>query len=508
MFLPYDIPDGYLETGSGEPTLKLTPVTDYKWIDMSRGLALPNDASKDISVSYDEYKDVFYFGHTCQSSTVFRSYRMPISVDQVDFRNFLADYESYTIFLTPDPCPWAKQINTPHYFMNGMLYNYGYSKKYGSAKYATDVENVLVNGNELKYKIGTWWLTTPEEGSLSTLWQSHSFYFYRVTETETKYVCHSGLGGKYGEITIEDSFIGTDGRTYKGKRTINWSTEIIPKISSNYECIGCIPDVPRRTIYYIVYDVTAGDPLKQGYCFLLVYNMDAEVFTEYRDMPPEWNEMCETSYTEQQVNSADMRVVSNALIDLDGSVYFCISARKPGSNFSNGATKINLLGTPVITHTKLAHTSYPYIVIGYDDRVGYFLSSSNITQGSYGLIKSSKNIETGEEKTRDEFFNGNYFDNYIRLRTTTGLIAYDLGTPILVGGYFSTTPEQEIYLNPNAVNYIYFSRDSADREKVNIEVRTRKIGGEKAFNRVLVAEITTDHEKIIAQKNYPIKWDY
>jgi len=508
IYLPYKIPSGFLQTGTGTPALQLVPVTDYNWATLGKGLFLSvaGTANRDLTIVVDSFASATYFcwaqkGHACYL------YRLATTSGPTDSQIYLQDPQVHLNFQPPDPCPWAKQITMPAYFMNGVLYNRGVSEKYGTAYYATEVEDKLLADNYLKFKTGSWWLPSNEEEN-SFQFFSNNMSFYRASQTETKWFFHFGQNTVIREVLVETSFTGTDGRTYKGRRTANNTAYTIPAIPSNYEYKQCCPDIARNVIYYIVADKVAADTLRQGYIFVLVYDMSTGVFAEYRDMPTEWDALCASSYEQQADGAALMYVYTSMLVDVDGSVYFGIRGKKPGDSISNGTYRIDRTSTPIVSHCDFDQKRTDGSFLGYDSLLGYFGQIYDSTEYSRGIIKASKNIVTGETKTRAQFFGGDCYTYNIGRDTGIGLIAYDLGTPILIGGYFSTTPEGEIYLAPNAVNYIYYSRDGADRDKVNIEVQTRKIGGEKAFNRVLVAEITTDSEKITAQTLHAVKWDY
>jgi hypothetical protein len=143
--------------------------------------------------------------------------------------------------------------------------------------------------------------------------------------------------------------------------------------------------------------------------------------------------------------------------------------------------------------------------IGYDSTFGYWIDGN--TNWTTATIYTSKDyINGGAEKTAAQFFSGNWYSVTIGLSGSTGLIAYLQETPIFLGGYYSIIPAQEIYLNPNSNNYIYFSRDKDDRTKINIENYPKLMGDPEQiqFNRILVSNIVTDSANPISQTDYVI----
>jgi hypothetical protein len=90
--------------------------------------------------------------------------------------------------------------------------------------------------------------------------------------------------------------------------------------------------------------------------------------------------------------------------------------------------------------------------------------------------------------------------------TTSGLVATLPETIIFLGGYCSTLPQTTVTLSPNAVNYIYISRDRDDRHKLIIENRNIVIGveGETAFNRFMAGKFVTNGSTVTSKILYNI----
>ena len=106
-------------------------------------------------------------------------------------------------------------------------------------------------------------------------------------------------------------------------------------------------------------------------------------------------------------------------------------------------------------------------------------------------------------------FNANKYAHY--LESSQGLVAYIPSIPIFLGGYFSIIENPiPVTLQPNSDNYIYIERDSNDRTKIIASSSTTRTinEGDKVFNKILCAKVTTDSANMTAVEYYRINTGY
>ena len=120
----------------------------------------------------------------------------------------------------------------------------------------------------------------------------------------------------------------------------------------------------------------------------------------------------------------------------------------------------------------------------------------------------------GKDYTDEEFLdnmgtNSNIY--YMYLQSSQGLVAYIPSIPIFLGGYFSIIENPiPVTLKPNSDNYIYIERDSNDRTSIIASSSTTRTinEGDKVFNKILCAKVTTDSANMISVEYYRINTGY
>ena len=114
--------------------------------------------------------------------------------------------------------------------------------------------------------------------------------------------------------------------------------------------------------------------------------------------------------------------------------------------------------------------------------------------------------------TDDEFWKqGKANIYYMYLQSSQGLVAYIPSIPIFLGGYFSIIENPiPVTLKPNSDNYIYIERDSNDRTNIIASSSTTRTinEGDKVFNKILCAKVTTDSANMTAVEYYRINTGY
>ena len=112
--------------------------------------------------------------------------------------------------------------------------------------------------------------------------------------------------------------------------------------------------------------------------------------------------------------------------------------------------------------------------------------------------------------SRDNIYN-NCNTYYMYLQSSQGLVAYIPSIPIFLGGYFSIIENPiPVTLQPNSDNYIYIERDSNDRTNIIASSSTTRTinEGDKVFNKILCAKVTTDSANMISVEYYRINTGY
>jgi hypothetical protein len=504
LFFPFKVSAPiYFKTGVGNLTLTLTPLVDYKHLTAGKGMGTANSDSSWIS--YDKYRKRIYAVYTGQSVLNSRITGVPL-IDRP--QTYLYAYDGQvgaTTYLSPpDASPWAKLVYSPAYFHNNVLYFNGRSDKYGDRRIATEYDPSILKNNQYFKLIANTWYVEDQEGS-SAKGNHNNTAIIRVNATTNRYINYDRAS--IVEIIHQD-FIGTDRLPKKGKHVESVVTNPIPTLPSIYNYLGQCYDPIKNRAFFVVSDKTSSDPAKQGFPFLL-YWTPGTGFVEYRNIAL-WESYA--SLSKNSLTYVNFQVNSNFFIDLDGLVYVTCSYRTLGSGCNGRETFIIDISksTPVTKYTAnmVPHVHADNVRIGYDNYRGYFISGGSSESElliSYD-IRFSKSFKSGEaEKTKDQFFEGQYYTANIDLAPGVGLIAYLQPTPIFLGGYYSTSSAEEIPLTANADNYIYLERDASDISKINVVRSTSLIGGEKGFGRALVSKITTNSEIIIAQEDYPVQ---
>lgn len=93
------------------------------------------------------------------------------------------------------------------------------------------------------------------------------------------------------------------------------------------------------------------------------------------------------------------------------------------------------------------------------------------------------------------------YQTFASASSSTGLIAYVSEYPIFLGGYYSSIPQSEVVLQPNADNYIYAQWDAGTRSVV-VTTNTTRLNN--TFSRVCLAKVTTNADKVIGSVVYSV----
>lgn len=135
---------------------------------------------------------------------------------------------------------------------------------------------------------------------------------------------------------------------------------------------------------------------------------------------------------------------------------------------------------------------------GYSSTFGYYAFRATSNYDS-AYILSSKDVRgTGAAITEDQWFNntGARYEVFVTTESATGLVAYLSEYPIFLGGYYTKIPTTSVTLLPSTVNYVYATKDPADRTTVNISVSAALLPS--SFSRMRIAAITTNATQIVS----------
>lgn len=141
---------------------------------------------------------------------------------------------------------------------------------------------------------------------------------------------------------------------------------------------------------------------------------------------------------------------------------------------------------------------------GYSVDFGYYSAEGSATQTSIAIVSSKDVRGVGTTISEDDWYNGTGTRHVIHLSAepTVGLFVYLKAYPLFIGGYYTVVPELSLPVAPNATNYVYAEKDPVDRTVLNITVSVDY--QPSSFSKVVLGEVITDADKVIAATSYPI----
>lgn len=504
----FHIPLEFFRNGEG---VIANLIADSEYKHDSSGKGLITNIWGPWTLTYDEYDECLRSVGVTRDAVINQIWNVSTQNQPLSHQYAFADYSYRKNLNTPDTCPWAKIQYSPK-IMGNHLYMNSYSNSYGNvicaARYASK------GSQALEIVAGSWWLPTKVETADVYQKSYLNIQCIRIDAATTKWL-YVAAGTPIKEFTFTD-FVGEDGIARTGKRSLidtSYPTPPMPSTAS-YKTLQCWYNPVINKFYYLVSDVQSSDPARQGFAFLLEYNVATSAYKEYRDnLPAYWEALCNESIAEY-VYDARIYVNSNAFVDLDGTMYFSFNRGVPsgqkGCIFKAIEQSDHTLEIIEVETCKgRASTWLGLLYLSYDANFGYCIGAG-LSFTSAGIHCSKDYVNGGTQKTVDEFYGGSYYTVSFGLSGSSGLIAYLQDTPIFLGGYYSVVPAQEVYLHANSDNYIYLVRNRYDRSKVSVEVRKKVMGvpGENAFNRVLIAKVTTDAANPVSQVNYPVTGEW
>lgn len=483
----------FMFNGTGAIT-KLIATDQYDLVDL--GIGIDNDIDqRGYSITYDDYEQCIRISSRTLWDYKDTIKRFPSSLS-ITGKEFWDKYNNQIVNIPPDSNPWAKYIYRSLQILNGRLYFVATSKKFGVDKdVQANFENLLGANRNIQIKPGEWRII-----------DSSVEKDYSETKQFKKTCCvYNGNAVMYYQVTpgekIKQVIVDADGT--RSLVDTAYTAPNMPDVNVIYLGVGAYNSLNKR-VYYMVCDKVASVGSEQGYPYLLMYDFTTSMFSEVRSLSPSVKSAMTESMNARKL-PPKMTPASNIFIDSSNNLYFFYYATLVGWGITSNVVKVSSFGDMADTGINPG-PYYGDTFIGYDSKVGYYLTTNEGTQVYISMVMSKDLSSVGADKTITEFFSGSYYKAYIRLASTTGLVAYLQNVAMFLGGYLSNIPQQEIPLLADSDNYIYLVRDRTDRTKINIKVRDKIIGviGENAFNRVLISKLTTDSGNIITQTDYDI----
>jgi len=479
----FNIPPIFFKDGSGTISSAIDLNTEYKFDGSGDGIVQYHHRFS--ALTYDYYDDCIYVGWRFIDDVSNCFGRIDVKTAPMSKLYILPTQQ---ILNPPDTCPWAKVQREP-FLMGNNWYFRCFSNKYGEQVCHV---NYKKNGTSNKLEV------------IGGLW---SIYDNTLDKYAIDCVRYSDSNVKWNYINTGDNTITEVNFSGKDISLSNTPILTIPSLPSGIQNIRCWYNPINNKIYAMVIDITSTDATKQGLAYILEYDCATGVYKSHKNVSVGWMEFFNNSIG-QLKTYAQMGIYSNIFINSDESMYFYIYY---SGTVSNGKRLVKLSpqpdGTLLFTDFSINITLlYSQSYIGYDSNFGVFTTNKFNLWTTSAISCTRDYVNGGADKSIDTTFNGNGYLFYFGLNGSTGLVAYLQDTPIFLGGYYSTIPSQEIYLNPNSDNYIYFSRDKSDRTKVNINNFPKLMGDPTSiqFSRVLAGKITTDAANPTSQTLYNI----
>lgn len=488
----WSIDTNFLSTGTGT----FIPLFTDSDIAVNSGNAVYANFNDSIRGYFDEYEKVIRYMNKPQDAYYEYIHKVP-GVTPLTSKDIFAGQLSNTYFTTPDACPWAKRTRSPIYAMEGNLYFNADSKSSGSSHIYTNYFKTYDANGFLNLVPGKWWRANGIEDGV---FQSDSFRLVqcqRVDETTTKWQGIWSWGGAIKEVSFGQTT--RDGMTMNGFRTLSPSIKTMPLLPADYISTGIYPtyDNVRNKVLGIVAKPNGDWPK----LILLEYDFATGDYTEYDTMPTAIVNEQTTQHTRMHTFSGSYIIsYSNALIDLDGTIYLAIRFEQGGY-----ADTFALIIAPDRTITTGSNPGayYGSKSFGYDPIFGYYKCTQ---EGGYynETMYHTKDITgIGAEKTIADFKTTSLYKTKVGPKSAVGLIAYTQKTPMLANGKCKTIGSVGVNLYPSADNYV-FVVGKDDAFKIEARLSDALLPGESRFNTVLIAKVVTNDSDPLSIEYYDI----
>jgi hypothetical protein len=445
-----------------------------------------------------------------------------------------------------DICPWAKGFfavnvrgenlyitsegNKPHnsYWAGQRIISY-VEDQYESIN-STYANNNSYNNIYIKRLMGgTWWIlaehnkTGPSALDVCYKNGSGAGVWYRTTyQSSTK---------SFIVQRINFTTFVADGVTKNGCMVLDTP---IPN-SSTFNCNNTGFDSSRYVLYSywyhpgknkilcLAYENNVKDPLHntlEKFHFLLEYDLATKVWKAHKKaslIDEEFYTRAKRSSDNLGIPNAPLSLLSNLFIDTTEAggerLYFIYSHSAVGGRMCQTLVRCNWSGSdiqyticdtpPAIGGQYYGLDAYILQSIGYNNKFGYYWSWGYGGFAPYAGIVASKDPSEQNGARATSLYEMMSQNHGYRIRyeaaPSVGCMAVLPQLPVLLNGYFSIIPAQEIMLKKNSVNYIYLRRQLGNRHKLILDVTTKFRGknDSTSFNQLYVATCTTDNEKAV-----------
>ena len=522
--ISWSIPKSWIESGSGTPT-NLIPIKsgsfrynylpDSTWGTQTGGMSNTWIGGQNVSLITDEYTGQI-IGTTkgsFDSMSTGSTYRYAAGFGYQTFdTTVLAPQQllpSYGMNI-PDGSPWSKLLRSywGHVIGNQILmrsFSSRYGDRYVQAQFSTSVFGSAATTNDTLKLDSPSAVLDPESTaplSVLTYWAPGNFGVTVSAGVPTYY--HASHGQLVHTITASGS-----------TRTYSSTGLTMPTLP------GTISGVTGITTQYVnAWNGSVGSPVfwavvrsGTGQAYIAKYSGGSWSIPASNLFQAEID--AGKANRGDTVNSIHFDQSGQSLLTESGQFMFGFAVNHTGGTawfYGSYDTNTNTVisNTPVVVFPAVATSpgykqagGYPGGSFGYSTTLGYYwYLATGVYDAAY--FASSRDIRTGATITEAQWRTGSAtrFQIYITTESATGLVAYISSYPLFIGGYYCTTPTQSIALAASTVNYVYATKNPADRTTVDITTSTTLLPS--SFSRVLLAAITTNATNIVSSVSYPV----
>ena len=490
------------------------------------------DSVQYVSLCFDKLnKEIYMMNY--HRDTYF-SQIMMLATNKVDLQtkncvDFISSsIDCYYSWCTPDTSPWAKKLYAPSLMYNCFALD-AESQSYGHNHILFIPET---NGDVYEIKAGSWNIQKELDTNIDI--HGGSARYCCVRDDSSQYGCtwycyiRDGNTLKIYNIKVKNR---TDkvGNVHNDLCYIDKNSPVdtftLPNLDlAEYPCGYGWVYVPAKfgTPKFILYAGTYNANKRKvnidnngnktlvseegvPHIYVIYHN---GTYTRIKTPDSHRQQYINCAYTASPYTPCTMYPYGNAFLDNDGRTIF----------FDGEYDCFGLVGQYYLKQTKIKlNASYNGLddftqrgvgdggwqgskTTGYNKQFGYYMCRGGWTTSNFYFYPSLNDLWNGTNVQR----------KYVINHGSVGLVAYVQSFPIYLGGYYSIVPAQEVYLKPNATNYIYIQRDTANLDEVHLLVYDHLISPENqkgiVFNTLLIAKIETNDGGSTSQKSYNIKY--
>ena len=490
----------HFKDGAGTLTNRI-PDSEYV-LSGRMGIMMGGDSGIRTS-TYDDLDKTIRFIWRYQDSDEFTMFTQKAANASVESKHYFCNGNQHSVsssVQSTDASPWAKRISTPFVF-NEELYILGSSKKFG--RRWVRITQKRKDDGTYPIEAGTWWIV--DQATNDIIRSCPRMTCVKEGNSSTFYYCSPDIG--VNEIELP-SFV-ENGIQKAGKVSLKKLDVPAPPNPQNngYEVENWIYNKILNKWFYVVSKGNENNiPMSS---FVLEYDVATQAWKEHKQIPQSWLDCLRASYNDFK-NRGYTGVSSNAFVDDNGTMYWKISFATIGGSIGGMFIKAKMENGNLIMTTsngQITAGSYPSEVagIGWNQKYHYYVTWGADGGGLKAKIFMTKDPagaspDKGDAKAIYE--DSNFYTVQMVCASATGMVCYLQDTPLFLGGYFTLVPAQEVPLKENCDNYIYFSRNREDCEKVDVEITQSPMPDSAVdnFYRIFVTKVTTNSEGPVSQE--------